>query len=32
MDLDTSKLQALGWRPTVGLEEMYRRMTAVLTD
>jgi len=30
MDLDTSKLQALGWRPTVGLEEMYRRMTAVM--
>jgi len=30
MDLDTSRLQALGWRPTVGLEEMYRRMTAVL--
>ena len=30
MDLDTSKLQALGWRPTVGLEEMYRRMTAAM--
>jgi UDP-glucuronate decarboxylase len=28
-DLDTAKLQRLGWRPTVGLEEMYRRMTAV---
>lgn len=28
MDLDTAKVQALGWRPTVGLEEMYRRMTA----
>ena len=28
MDLDTSKLQALGWRPTAGLEDMYRRMTA----
>lgn len=26
MDLDTSKLQALGWRPTVGLKEMYSRM------
>jgi len=30
MDLDTSRLQALGWRPTVGLEEMYRRMTAAM--
>lgn len=26
MNLDTSKLQALGWRPRTGLEEMYRRM------
>ena len=30
MDLDTAKLQALGWRPTVGLEEMYRRMMAAM--
>jgi UDP-glucuronate decarboxylase len=30
LDLDTSRLQALGWRATVGLEEMYRRMTAVM--
>lgn len=30
MDLDTSRLQALGWRPTVGLEEMYRRMLAAM--
>jgi len=30
-DLDTSKLQALGWRPTVGLEEMYRRMAEAMT-
>jgi nucleoside-diphosphate-sugar epimerase len=29
MDLDTSRLQALGWRPTVDLAEMYRRMLAV---
>jgi len=29
MDLDTAKLRALGWRPTVGLAEMFRRMTAV---
>ncbi len=26
MDLDTSKLQKLGWRPETGLEEMYDRM------
>lgn len=30
MDLDTAKLQGLGWRPTVGLEEMYQRMVAVM--
>ena len=29
MDLDTTRLQALGWRPTVELADMYRRMTAV---
>lgn len=29
LELDASRLHALGWRPTVGLEEMYRRMTAV---
>jgi hypothetical protein len=28
-DLDTVELQGLGRRPTVGLEGMYRRMTAV---
>ena len=26
MDLDTEKIGRLGWRPTVGLGEMYRRM------
>ena len=26
MDLDTEKIGRLGWRPTVGLSEMYRRM------
>jgi nucleoside-diphosphate-sugar epimerase len=31
MDLDTAKLQALGWRPTVGLEEMYARMVAAMS-
>lgn len=30
MDLDTAKLQALGWHPTVDLREMYSRMAAVL--
>lgn len=25
--LDTSKLEALGWRPRYGLEEMFRRLT-----
>lgn len=26
LDLDTAKLQALGWAPTVGLVQMYERM------
>lgn len=26
MNLDTKRLQGLGWRPTTGLAEMYRRM------
>ncbi len=28
MDLDTSRLRALGWQPTFGLADMYRRMIA----
>ena len=28
MNLDTGKLQALGWHPTIGLEEMYNRLIA----
>jgi UDP-glucuronate decarboxylase len=28
LDLDTAKIRALGWSPTVALDEMYRRMIA----
>ena len=28
MDLDTTRLRALGWQPTFGLADMYRRMIA----
>lgn len=30
MDLDTEKIRGLGWRPTVGLDEMYRRMIGAM--
>ena len=30
--LDGGKLRALGWEPEVGLEEMYRRLTAELQE
>jgi nucleoside-diphosphate-sugar epimerase len=30
LDLDTSRLQSLGWRPSVGLADMYRRMAAAM--
>lgn len=32
MNLDTAKLRALGWMPSVDLEGMYRRMIAAFTD
>lgn len=32
MNLDTSKLRGLGWRPEVGLVEMYRRMMEPMAD
>lgn len=30
MDLDTTKLESLGWRPTRSLKEMYERMIACM--
>ncbi|MCC8074707.1 MAG: NAD-dependent epimerase/dehydratase family protein [Clostridiales bacterium] len=30
--LDSSRLEALGWRPTVGLAEMFRRLIASMQD
>ncbi len=32
MNLDTSKLQALGWKPETGLADMYRRMMRSMTE
>lgn len=32
MNLDTTKLQQLGWRPTVDLDEMYRRTINYMQD
>lgn len=31
MNLDTSKLKSLGWKPKVGLEEAYKRMIEQMT-
>ena len=28
--LDVSRLEALGWRPQVGLEDMYRKLIAYM--
>ena len=30
MNLDSSKLEKLGWRPTTGLTDMYKRMAAAI--
>jgi nucleoside-diphosphate-sugar epimerase len=30
MNLDTSKLRALGWKPSRGLADTYRRMMAAM--
>lgn len=32
MNLDTSKLRGLGWRPETGLVDMYRRMIQSMTE
>ncbi len=32
MNLDTSKLQKLGWKPETGLADMYKRMICCMTD
>ncbi|MBQ0071039.1 MAG: NAD(P)-dependent oxidoreductase, partial [Spirochaetales bacterium] len=32
MKLNSDKLQALGWKPEVGLEEAYRRLLAYLGE
>ena len=32
MDLDISKLRKLGWEPTVGLIEAYRRLIRYFVD
>ncbi len=32
MNLDTSKLQGLGWRPETGLADMYRRMILCMAE
>lgn len=32
MNLDTSKLQALGWQPEIGLADMYKRMIQSMAD
>ena len=30
LPLDVSRLEALGWRPQVGLEDMYRKLIAYM--
>ena len=32
MNLDTTKLKRLGWKPKTGLPEMYRKMIASMKE
>ena len=32
MDLDTSKIKSIGWKPSVDLKEMYTRMIECIRE